>query len=255
MPWPTLAPPLLVALLLALTPLAAAQTPIPDELLALSNEARADEGLAPLRHDPGLARAARGHAEELAERRVMTHESEDPARRTPSQRVGLAGVALVEVGENLAMIEGEDVAGRTVRGWTDSPPHRENLMNGAYTHVGHAVVAMGDVHWVVQVLGARPLSRLGASASVPDATTDTVAIEVRYDAPDAPLALFVDGAHQPEAHVEPGVLRARHPRPDRPVEVSVGIDRGNGTARVVERFTLRPGTPPTLVPGTVEESP
>ena len=254
MPWPALASPPLLALLLALAPFAAAQTPIPDQLLSLSNDARTAEGLAPLQQDPGLARAARGHAEELAERRVMTHESEDPARRTPSKRVGLAGVALVEVAENLAVIQGEDVAGRAVRGWMDSPPHRENLMNGTYTHVGHAVVAVRDIHWIVQVLAARPLTRLSASAGVPDATTDAVTIELRYDAPDAPLALFVDGAHQPEAHVEPGVLRVRRPRPDGPVEVSVGIDRGNGTARVVERFTLRPGTPPTLVPGTVEGS-
>lgn len=241
-------PPFLFLLAL-LAPAAHAQGAIPDELLARTNEARQDEGLPALEADAGLARAARGHADELARRGLLTHESEDEERRTPSRRVGLAGVALVEVGENLAVIEGADVAARAVDGWRDSPGHRRNLMNEAYTHAGHAVVADGDVHWIVQVLGARPLTRRSASATVPEDAPDQVLIELVYEPPDAPLALFVDGVHQPGAPVGPGELRARRARPDEPIEVSVGSDDGGGRARVVERFTLLPGEPPTLRPG------
>lgn len=222
---------------------------IVEELLTLSNEARSEEGIPPLTAHEGLARAAAGHADELARRGTLTHVSEDPDRRTPAARVARAGVALVEIAENVATIEGPDVAERTVGGWLESPGHRENLLNEAYTHVGHAVsVAEDGTSRIVQVLAARPLDRREARARPADGSDD-VEIEIRYEEPDASLALFVDGEYQRGANVEPGVLRATVPAPAAPVEVGVGIDDGSGTIRMVERFELLPEAPPTLRPG------
>lgn len=238
---------LLLAVLLTFAGAGCAQEDLHDELLAATNAARAEHGLAPLAPDRGLARAAAGHARELAERGVLTHASTDPSRRRPADRVARAGVELVEVGENLAAMSGADVVERTVAGWLDSPGHRRNLLNGAYTHVGHAVARAGRIRWIVQVLGARPLERREAGVRVDAAGTAT--LRLVYATPDAPLALFVDGRHRPAANVAPGELRLELPLPDAPLRVRVGLDAGDGSARIVERFELRPGPPPALVPG------
>lgn len=227
-------------------------------LLELSNEARAAEDLPPLKADEGLARAAAGHAAELARRGELTHRSERPEDRTPGRRVANAGVALVEVGENVAMIEGSDVAARAVEGWLDSPEHRRNLLDADYSHVGHAAAEAEDGTYLVQVFGARPITRLEAAARVPeDAATsdgdapDEVILEIRYAGHDLPLALFVGDEFQRGAARGEGLLRTRVALERAPVRVSVGIAEDGGDVRIVEAFELRPGPPPTLEPGAV----
>jgi uncharacterized protein YkwD len=52
------------------------------DVIAEVNRVRTSRGLAPLVVDTALNRAAREHAAELAERRILDHSSVDPARRT-----------------------------------------------------------------------------------------------------------------------------------------------------------------------------
>lgn len=229
----------------------AQESDVTDHLLLLSNEVRAAEDLPALTEDAGLAQAARKHAEELARRGVLSHESEQADLRTPAQRVARAGVALVEVAENVAMIEGPDVAERTVEGWLESPGHRENLLDPDYDQVGHGVAEGSDATYVVQVLGARPITRVEAFAVAEDGGGE-VTLELRYAEEDPSLVLFVDGRHQRGAEVEPGVLRTTVAAPDEPVPVSVGMHEGDDSVRIVEAFELRPGAPPSLVPGAPE---
>lgn len=314
-------------------------------LLHETNRVRAEHGLEPLRADPGLARAARAHASENAARGVLDHGSPDPDRDTPSERVARAGVALVEIGENLARIPGGAVAERALEGWLASPPHRRNLLEPAFTHVGFGAAPGPGGRYLVQLFGTRPWVRTRAEARAATAAEVRWRVEVRgpvgaevaafldgrpvatatlgpngarfalpvpgdaaprleigtarpaaahlrsdagrldptvgwrreagmpdgeatvtsatperrvvasvdvviaYDDPDAALQLFVDGRHLPGVVLEGGALRARLSVVDRPRELAVGVASGDGRARVLERFTLLPGTPPTLVPG------
>lgn len=117
-----------------------------------ANRARTGAGLEALKSQPALDRIATVHAQELAERRVLDHNSMHPERHTLSDRMrnieGLRGAA-----ENIAAIPVQygTVGQPTVRTWLDSPHHRENLL-GLYTHTGIGVALGGDGYWyIVQV--------------------------------------------------------------------------------------------------------
>lgn len=139
-------------------------TSLREELRTATNEARARFGLAPLSADDGLTRAAQAHADENAERGVLDHGSPDPRHDEPIERVGLAGVALMEIGENLAFEPRADVASSVVEGWLGSPPHRANLLESTFTHVGFGVARGDGGLYVAQLLAVRRLDRDAVSA-------------------------------------------------------------------------------------------
>lgn len=125
-------------------------------LLSASNQARATAGLPLLSEDAGLARAARQHAAELAQRGLLDHGSPTPGRETVAARLARAGVPYTSHGENLAFVPaGMELAATTVDGWMGSPPHRANLLDASFDRVGFgtAVDALGS-RYVVQVLAA-----------------------------------------------------------------------------------------------------
>lgn len=162
-----------------------------EQLREATNRARAEHDLPPLDADAGLARAAQAHAEENAERGVLDHGSPDPTRDEPIERVGRAGVALVEIGENLAYEPRSDVADLVVQGWLDSPRHRANLLATNFTHVGFGV-ARGDAGvYVAQLLGVRMLDRIDTSVQVDERTRRTWHLELEGPS-DSEALLFVD---------------------------------------------------------------
>lgn len=134
-------------------------------ILEETNRARASLGLLPLQGDKRLARAADGHTKFLTLIGGLKHESFLPGRETVGVRVRAEGLKSTFVSENLALIpvrprvireraegggvevvDGEEVdlqveqlAAKFVRAWLDSPPHRENLLNPMFTHLGCAV--------------------------------------------------------------------------------------------------------------------
>jgi hypothetical protein len=109
----------------------------------LINARRAHARLGPLRYDQCLDRAAERHARDMVRRRYFAHASR--RGRTPAQRARAAGYVprrgRWRIGENLAWGAGERASARAaVRGWLHSPPHRANLLGGAFRDVGVAVV-------------------------------------------------------------------------------------------------------------------
>ncbi|MEX2501663.1 MAG: CAP domain-containing protein [Trueperaceae bacterium] len=196
--------------------------------LAATNQVRLEHGREPLLADPGLAHAARDHAAENAERGVLDHGSPDPARATPSQRVALAGVALVEVGENLArMPPGSGIVEATIAGWMGSPPHRRNLLEPNFTHVGFGVGRASDGIYVAQVFGARPLTRIGATATDAVQRRTEWTLTLSGDAGISVLA-FVDDRPAERAVIEPDGVTLRLTVPgDAPHRLDLGIDVGN----------------------------
>jgi uncharacterized protein YkwD len=134
-------------------------------ILAETNRVRASIDLPPLQVDSRLARAADGHTRFLTLFGSIRHESFLPGRETVGARVRAEGLRPAFVSENLALIpitprlirertdgggvevvDGEELnlgieelAAKFVQAWLDSPPHRDNLLNPNFTHLGCAV--------------------------------------------------------------------------------------------------------------------
>jgi hypothetical protein len=138
-------------------------------LLSETNRARAAHGLAPLEPNEGLARAARGHAQEMALLGFFSHNSPTPESATLGHRLARAGVPSTRAAENLSLLRGHaeaEIARAAVAGWLDSPGHRAALLHPEYTHVGFGAfdgAAKGEL-FVAQVFAREPRRLVGADA-------------------------------------------------------------------------------------------
>jgi uncharacterized protein YkwD len=107
-------------------------TPTAAELAMLQamNSAREAHGLAPLRIDGRLQRAACGHSRAMLRTDTFSHGAF-------AARIRRAGVRARRVGENLAWGVGALAeAHAIVNTWLASPEHRANLLRAGYRTVG-----------------------------------------------------------------------------------------------------------------------
>lgn len=117
-------------------------TAVEREVVRLTNAARAQNGCRPLVHDPRLRAAAFGHSADMAARNYFDHTS--PDGRSPGDRVKAAGFSPVTAwGENIA--KGQPTAAAVMRAWLNSPGHKANIVNCAYTRIGVGQAARGPV--------------------------------------------------------------------------------------------------------------
>lgn len=129
-------------------------TILPAVVTDATNEARAEEGRAPLSRNSLLDEAARLKAEDMAAKEYFAHWS--PEGTSPWHWFNEAGYAYASAGENLAVHFTD--SGEVVDAWLDSPTHRANIMNGKFTEIGIGT-AEGqyegyDTVFVVQMFGA-----------------------------------------------------------------------------------------------------
>lgn len=116
------------------------------QLLELANAERAHAGLAPLRSDDGLVRAARAHAAAMAAQNQLSHQfaGEPPL----PQRLAVSSTLHLEAtGENVAVAGSPDQAHQALMA---SPPHRENLLRPAFNVAGIGVFRSGHMIFVAQ---------------------------------------------------------------------------------------------------------
>lgn len=122
------------ALFLALAAPAAAATSS-TALLGAMNKARAENGLAPLKSNRVLRRAARSYSQEMLAGGFFDH-------RNFVGRMLRFGVRGPLVGENLAWAANHQATPEAiVAGWLASPAHRKNLLQRRFRYVGVGVVA------------------------------------------------------------------------------------------------------------------
>lgn len=102
------------------------------EVLRLTNAARGKHGLAPLALNPELNRSAQFHADFMAGNDCFDHK----CRREPelSKRIDNTGYVWRAIAENIAA--GQTSAAEVVEGWMNSPGHRANILNPAYSELG-----------------------------------------------------------------------------------------------------------------------
>jgi uncharacterized protein YkwD len=125
---------------LALLAVAAALLPAaPDQTLQALNDARAARGLPALQADAHLARAARGHSRDMVRHRYFSHTTPGGAGlATRVKRTGwMRGRRTWALGEDLAWGTGDLARPEAVvAAWMASPPHRRNVLNRRFRHVG-----------------------------------------------------------------------------------------------------------------------
>jgi uncharacterized protein YkwD len=111
--------------------------------------ARRSEGLAAPAPSAGLDRAARMHAERMMRAGEVGHDVGDG---DPRDRVDEAGVAAVEIGENVAHAATLVLAHRAL--WS-SPSHRANILDGRFARLGVGVSRDVDGSvWVTELFAS-----------------------------------------------------------------------------------------------------
>jgi uncharacterized protein YkwD len=137
------------------------------QVLELVNEARAQrrrcgwkrfDAVPPLALSAALDRAALAHAQDMAERQVLSHAGRDGS--TPGERATRSGYRWRAVGENIA--SGQATAEQVVADWLKSAHHCANLMDPDYSEMGaaFAIGSQGEarVYWSQMFAAPRPAS-------------------------------------------------------------------------------------------------
>lgn len=113
-----------------------------------TNQARVENGLAPLTWDAELCRMAREHSESMARLGYFSHES--PEGLHLKERAHAIGILHFRViGENIAYNKGyDDPGGFAVERWMISPGHRANILYIGFqaSAIGSYVSADGGVY-------------------------------------------------------------------------------------------------------------
>jgi uncharacterized protein YkwD len=123
-------------------------------LLCVVNQKRAAHGLAALKVDRRIQRAAGRHARDMQRHHYFAHQRNGgPDLTTRLHKAGWHGSAW---GETIAYGCGPLGSPRaTVRAWLNSPPHRAIILSGTYRHGGVGVVGWAPCGsggmWVLDV--------------------------------------------------------------------------------------------------------
>jgi uncharacterized protein YkwD len=103
-------------------------------VLELTNAERAKYGLAPLLWSEALAEAARLHNLDMVTNDFISHTGSDGS--SARDRMSAVLPRWRSLAENLAA--GPSTPESVVNEWMNSPEHRENMLNGNFTHLGVA---------------------------------------------------------------------------------------------------------------------
>ncbi len=126
-------------------------------IIVLTNEVRQQYNLPLVKEDLLLNKAAEEKAQDMFKNKYFSHYS--PTGVSPWDWIDKSGYNYYYAGENLAMnfLDTEEV----IKGWLNSPSHKENLLNKDYKDMGIAVVS-GDFNneginriLVVQMFGSK----------------------------------------------------------------------------------------------------
>ncbi|MBX9684746.1 MAG: CAP domain-containing protein [Hyphomicrobium sp.] len=102
----------------------------------LINAYRKENGLKPLKLNPELTEAAKGHSRDLAKWDRISHYGSDGSN--PWDRVKRSGYKARLAAENVGT--GQIDFNEVMRGWKDSPGHNKNLLMSDADHMGIALV-------------------------------------------------------------------------------------------------------------------
>lgn len=108
-------------------------TPAEQRILELTNGARKEHHLPPLKSSALLFKVAQAHAENMAKQEKMEHVLDG---KTPAQRARAAGYIYARIQENIAMGDVQVPLEDLMKAWMDSKGHSENILNDVCTEIG-----------------------------------------------------------------------------------------------------------------------
>jgi uncharacterized protein YkwD len=113
-------------------------------LFDMINRERRSRGMSPLVWDSSLTRMARYHSESMARGTFLSHTDRDGLDLSGRARLlGLHGWKAIA--ENIAYNQGfDDPEAFALERWMVSAMHRENILNGNFTHAGLAIARSSD---------------------------------------------------------------------------------------------------------------
>ncbi|MUV36935.1 putative membrane protein YlbC [Lentibacillus sp. JNUCC-1] len=118
------------------------------QVVDLTNQERANHGLAPLKADKELSRVAREKSRDMRANQYFDHNS--PVYGSPFDMMKSYGIHYSTAGENIA--KGQRTPQEVVDAWMNSAGHRANILNGNFTHIGVGYVEQGN-YWTQQFIG------------------------------------------------------------------------------------------------------
>lgn len=131
------------------------------DVLQLTNDFRAEQGLSPLTLNQKLTVTAQTYAQTMAEDDFFSHIGEDNS--TPWERAEADGYTAMAMAENIAA--GQPTPEQVVQSWIDSPGHRQNLLNPNYTELGVGYFELSNdtgqvnyTHYWTQLFGSGDLT-------------------------------------------------------------------------------------------------
>lgn len=118
---------------------------IESQVIQLTNQERAKNGLKPLAADWQLSRVARYKSTDMRDKNYFSHTS--PTYGSPFTMMKNFGINYRSAGENIAA--GQRTPNEVVQSWMNSPGHRKNILSPTYTHigVGHATGGNYGHYW------------------------------------------------------------------------------------------------------------
>jgi hypothetical protein len=109
------------------------------EQVRITNAYRTMMGRRALAWNPRIQRAAQGHSDYMSRTGDFGHFEDDPARRTPFDRMRLEGY-LRGVSENCAMVGGDPEAAHD--GWLHSSGHHRNILMDGHREMASAIASL-----------------------------------------------------------------------------------------------------------------
>lgn len=133
------------AVIIANASFTAAATTDEQRAMGMINAERRKRGERPLSFDAGLARIARQHSLNMAQQNFFSHIGRDGRDATArAEAVGIRDWR--SMGENIAYNHERypDPVATAVEQWMRSTKHRENILNGDFTHTGLGIARSAD---------------------------------------------------------------------------------------------------------------
>ena len=118
------------------------------QVVDLTNEQRRINGLAPLQIDTQLSQVAQTKSQDMQSNGYFSHTS--PTYGSPFDMMRDFGVSYRTAGENIA--QGQRTPQEVVNAWMNSAGHRQNILNGNFTHIGVGYETSGN-HWTQMFIG------------------------------------------------------------------------------------------------------
>ena len=118
------------------------------QVVELTNQERAKNGLSPLTLDVELSKVARAKSQDMSTNNYFDHNS--PTYGSPFDMMKQFGISYKAAGENIA--KGQTTPEEVVKAWMNSEGHRANILSSKFTHIGVGHVANGN-YWTQQFIG------------------------------------------------------------------------------------------------------